>query len=97
MSDFTDISEAEKFLNFSETTFSETMVPVQPQPTADSPHDPPTTAADSQDQITTVKTTPFKFPEGDNRDKEVDNYFSFHSKLYLKVKKCLWLNVFWGH
>ncbi|XP_056237568.1 syndecan-2-like [Seriola aureovittata] len=68
---FRDLSDAEellrRFLNFSKTTVSKEMVPVQPQPTADSPHNPPTTPADSQDQT----TTPNIFPTGDNRDEEV--------------------------
>uniref|UniRef100_A0A3B4UVC5 Syndecan n=1 Tax=Seriola dumerili TaxID=41447 RepID=A0A3B4UVC5_SERDU len=68
---FRDLSETEellrRFLNFSKTTVSKEMVPVQPQPTADSPHNPPTTPADSQDQT----TTPNIFPTGDNRDEEV--------------------------
>lgn len=46
----------------------------QSQPTAGSPHNPPTTAARSQDPATTVKdtqTTRFIFADGDNKDEEV--------------------------
>lgn len=59
------------------------MVPVQPEPTAVSPHTPLTTAASSQDQKTTVKTTPYVFPDGDNEDEKVEYYFSFYSNLWL--------------
>ncbi|XP_073342176.1 uncharacterized protein [Pagrus major] len=55
---FNDLSDHEerliRFLNLSRTTVSKEMVPSQPQPTADSPHNPP---ADSQDPTTTVKDT----------------------------------------
>ncbi|GAA6226879.1 syndecan-2-like [Lates japonicus] len=69
---FADKEELFRFLNFSRASDrTKEMVPVQPQPTADSPHNPPTTAVDSQDQTTTVKTTPYIFPGGDNRDQEV--------------------------
>ncbi|XP_071325452.1 syndecan-2-A-like isoform X2 [Trachinotus anak] len=63
---FNNISEEllRRFLNFSKTTVSKEMVPVQPQPTADSADNPSTTAADSQDQ-----TTPNISPDGDNGDK----------------------------
>ncbi|XP_030013975.1 syndecan-2-like isoform X2 [Sphaeramia orbicularis] len=53
-----------RFLNFTNTAFSRTMPPVQPfqpQPTTDSPHNPPTTVAGSQKPATTMReaeTTP---------------------------------------
>ncbi|XP_070768563.1 syndecan-2-like isoform X2 [Enoplosus armatus] len=67
--DFTDKDEIlRKFLNFSRTTVSKEMV--QPQPTADSPDNPPTTAAASQDPTKEkdTKTTPSTFPDGDKKD-----------------------------
>lgn len=42
-----------RFLNFSRTTVSKETVPNQPQPTADSPQNPPTTAAGGHDRPTT--------------------------------------------
>ncbi|XP_026149907.1 syndecan-2-like [Mastacembelus armatus] len=57
--------------NISKTTISKEMVPVQPQPTADSPQNPETTAAGSQDETTTGKTPLYIFPDVDNEDKEV--------------------------
>ncbi|XP_040900881.1 syndecan-2-like [Toxotes jaculatrix] len=60
-----DSEMLERFLNFPRTR---EMVPAQPQPTADSSHNPPTTAAGSQDQTTTVKTTPYIFPSGEDGD-----------------------------
>ncbi|XP_045901468.1 syndecan-2-like [Micropterus dolomieu] len=70
--DFTD-NMLRRISNFSRTTVSKEMVPSQPQPTADSRDNPPTTAADSKDPSTTVKdteTTPFIFPGGDKEDEE---------------------------
>ncbi|XP_030606193.1 syndecan-2-like [Archocentrus centrarchus] len=46
----------------------------QSQPTASTPHNPPTTAARSQQPATTVKDTQtpwFIIPDGDNKDEEV--------------------------
>ncbi|KAK5862555.1 hypothetical protein PBY51_017937 [Eleginops maclovinus] len=63
-----------KFLNFSETTVFKATVSTRPQPTADSPHKPSTTAADSQDPSTKEKdteTTPFLTSNGDNSEEEV--------------------------
>ncbi|KAG8010204.1 Magnesium transporter MRS2-like protein [Nibea albiflora] len=59
-----------RFLNFSRTTVSKEMVPSRPQPTVNSPHEPPTTAAESQATPTTTKDTEkttFIFPEGDKK------------------------------
>ncbi|XP_008289966.1 syndecan-4-like [Stegastes partitus] len=74
---FSDIGDKEellkRFLNFSTTSFTKEILPLQPQPT-DSAYNPPTAAADNQDPTTTVKdaeTTPFILPDGDSRDKEV--------------------------
>lgn len=96
VSAFTDLTDKEeilrRFLNFSRTTASKEMVPSQPQPTADSPHNPPITAADSKDPSTTVKdtqTTPFIFPDGDSMDEEVEYCFSFYTNPYLSVRKSL--------
>ncbi|XP_035019742.1 syndecan-2 [Hippoglossus stenolepis] len=47
-----------EFLNFFNDTAYEEAVPVQPEPTADSPHIPPTTAADGHVHPATKKTTP---------------------------------------
>nr|XP_020464142.1 syndecan-2-like isoform X2 [Monopterus albus] len=55
----------------SNITFLEDMVPVQPQTTPGSPYNPPTTAADRQDQTTIVKTTPYLVPDGDNGNEEM--------------------------
>ncbi|TKS81845.1 Syndecan-2-B [Collichthys lucidus] len=55
---FTHMTDEEerlmKFLNFSRTTVSKEMVPNQPQPTANPPREPPTTAAESQHTPTTM-------------------------------------------
>lgn len=53
-SDFTDQEEKlMRILNASRTTVAKEMVPNQPQPTADSPQNPPTTAVDGHDRPTT--------------------------------------------
>lgn len=63
------------FLNkelFGQSSVSKNDVPVQPQSTADLPRTPPSTAApESQDQTTTVKTTPYLFPNEGNEELEV--------------------------
>lgn len=70
VSDFSDVSnELRRFHEASKTTISKEMVPVQPQSTANSPHNPLTTAAESQDQTTTAKTPPYKFPDSNNYPK----------------------------
>ncbi|XP_026228487.1 syndecan-2-like [Anabas testudineus] len=60
-----------RFHNVSKTTLSKEMVPVQPQSTAHSPRNQPTTVGESQDQTTTVKTPPYKSPDSNNREMEV--------------------------
>lgn len=72
LSDFSDVS---RFHEASKTTVSKEMVPVQPRPTANSPPNSPTTAAESQDQTTAVKTPTYKLP--DNKEK-VEYLFSFY-------------------
>nr|XP_019946951.1 PREDICTED: syndecan-2-like [Paralichthys olivaceus] len=69
---YTDAEELLRmFLNFSKTTVSKETVPLQPEPTADSPHIPPTTAADGHVHTATEETTPYKFPDGNNGNEEV--------------------------
>ncbi|XP_035862179.1 syndecan-2-like isoform X1 [Sander lucioperca] len=57
-----------RFTNFSQTTVSKETVPTQPPPTADSPHNPSTTAAT---KVKDTETTPFILPNGDSSDEEV--------------------------
>lgn len=83
---FTELTDQED--KSSTTTISRKMVPSPPQPTAGSPHIPPTTAADSQPLPTTVKdTTPGTVPD-ENSEKEKVEFFT----LSLKVRKyvCPW-------
>ncbi|CAN9514017.1 unnamed protein product [Ophioblennius macclurei] len=47
--------------------------PLQPQPTADSAPNPPTTAATGQEASVTVKDNETTFPDGNGEDKEVPN------------------------
>ncbi|AWO96875.1 putative syndecan-2-like [Scophthalmus maximus] len=73
---FSDITNEEELLrrfhNFSQTTVSKEVVPFQPQPTANSPHIPPTTAAaDGQVPTAAGETTPYVSPDGGNGDEEV--------------------------
>ncbi|KAF3691725.1 Syndecan-2-B [Channa argus] len=49
-------------------------VPIHPnKSTADSHRSPPTTAAEIQDQTTRVRTTPYVFFDGDNKEQEVSH------------------------
>lgn len=61
-----------RFTNFSQTTVSKETVPTQPPPTADSPHNPSTTAAT---KVKDTETTPFILPNGDSSDEEVEYCF----------------------
>lgn len=76
ISDFSE-EALSRFHNVSKTTLSKEMVPVQPQSTAHSPRNQPTTVGESQDQTTTVKTPPYKSPDSNNREMEVEYVFSF--------------------
>lgn len=70
----TEEAELLKFLNFTKTPFGREIVPVeplQPQPTTDSPHFGPTTAADSREPTTTVTDSAPKAPTARDNDEEV--------------------------
>lgn len=77
ISDFIDLTEEEVIRRIHKGfSLPKEMVPTRPQSTADSSRSTPTTAAESQDQTTTVKTPPY-IPDSNNGEQKVGYCFSF--------------------